>query len=418
MPIFTKTTGWHLLTGSVLAALIGVALATAGCGGGGGGGEPTAASLSPSQLAAKERQQHRLSPIAALGELAFNDPILSASEKLSCASCHAADAGHAAPNALAVQLGGPALNIEGLRASQSLRYLASNTAFKLDKDGVPSGGFFWDGRANTLAEQAEGPLLGAREMANDSKSAVVAKIARAAWADDFKALYGANVLNDVDRAFSRLTEALARYQQEDAEFNAYTSKYDAVLRGKATLAPQEQAGLQLFNDPEKGNCAACHTSAVSKNGRHPVFTDFSYDNLGVPRNPEIDVNKKPEYFDLGLCDRRELKDRADLCGKFRVPSMRNVALRQTFFHNGRFKSLEDVLTFYVQRDTKPEKWYPKNADGSINKFDDLPPISHSNVNMTEAPYNRKPGEIPALNPSEIDQLIAFLNTLTDGWKGK
>ncbi len=416
MLIFTKTIGWRLLTGSVLASLIGMALTTAGCGG--GGAEPTAASQTSSQLAAKERQQHRLSPVAALGELAFNDPSLSASGQQSCASCHAADTAHAAPNALAVQLGGPALNIQGLRASQSLRYLASNTAFQFDKDGAPSGGFFWDGRANSLAEQAAGPLLGAREMANGDKATVVAKIARAAWANDFRALYGANVFNDVDRAFNKLTDALARYQREDAEFNAYTSKYDAVLRGKATLDAQEQSGLQVFNDPAKGNCAACHTSAKSPDGKHPLFTDFSYDNLGVPRNPEITANADAAYFDLGLCGRAELKDRDDLCGLFRVPSLRNVAVRQTFFHNGRFKSLKEALTFYVQRDTDPAKWYSKNKDGSVKKFDDLPARYQTNVNTSEAPYDRREGDTPALNESEIDQLLAFLKTLNDGWSAK
>ena len=99
-----------------------------------------------------------------------------------------------------------------------------------------------------------------------------------------------------------------------------------------------------------------------------------------------------------------------------MPSLRNVALRQALFHNGRFKTLKDALTFYVQRDTHPEKWYPLNADGSVNKFDDLPPQYHANVNTTEVPYNRRPGDAPALSDSEIDDVIAFLKTLTDGYE--
>jgi len=356
-----------------------------------------------------------LSPEAALGERAFNEPLLSASGQQSCASCHAPEAAHVAPNALAVQVGGAHSDVQGLRASQSPRYLATNTAFHFDDEGTPTGGFFWDGRADSLAIQAGIPLLGAREMANPDKASVVAKIARTAWAGDFKALYGADIFSDVDRAFDKLGQALQRFQLEDAVFNAYSSKYDEVLRGKAALSAQEARGLALFNDPAKGNCAACHPSEKNADGSHPLFTDFTYDNLGIPRNPEIQANADPAYFDLGLCGRPDLQGREDLCGAFKVPSLRNVALRPVLFHNGKFKSLKDALTFYVQRDTSPEKWYPRNADGSVNKFDDLPVQWHANVNTTEAPYDRKPGDAPALSDEEIDDVIAFLRTLSDGW---
>jgi cytochrome c peroxidase len=359
-----------------------------------------------------------LSAEAALGQRAFNDPILSASGRQSCASCHAADVAHAAPNDLSVQLGGVNGDVQGLRASQSLRYLAKNTAFHFDEEGTPTGGFFWDGRADSLAIQAASPLLGAREMANATKAAVVDKMRGAAWADDFRALYGANALDDVDLAFDKLGQALQRFQLEDTVFNAYTSKYDAVLRGKAVLSVEEERGRILFDDPAKGNCAACHPSAKSPDGSHPLFTDFTYDNLGVPRNAEIAANADASYFDLGLCGRAELADRTDLCGAFKVPSLRNVALRKTFFHNGKFKSLKDALTFYVQRDTDPAKWYSLNADGSVNKFDDLPEAFKANVNTCEAPYDRHSGDAPALSDSEIDDLIAFLRTLNDGWQAR
>jgi cytochrome c peroxidase len=231
---------------------------------------------------------------------------------------------------------------------------------------------------------------------------------RASWAQDFQALYGAAVFDDADDAFAKLTQAIARFEVEDASFNAFTSKYDAVQRGQATFTAQEERGRVLFNDPAKGNCAACHAA--------PLFTDFTYDNLGVPRNPAIPANADPGYFDLGLCARADLADHPELCGAFKVPSLRNVALRKTFFHNGRFTSLKDALTFYVQRDTNPEKWYSLNADGTVNKFDDLPAQYKGNVNTEEAPYNRQPGEAPALSDSEIDDLIAFLATLSDGWQ--
>ena len=380
--------------------VVAAAALLTGCGGAGSGTEPP------------------LNPEAAIGRLAFNDPSLSASGRLSCASCHAAQAGHAAPNSLAVQLGSTDLDVQGLRTSQSLRYLATNSAFHFDSEGTPIGGFFWDGRADSLSAQAGIPLLGAREMANPDKASVVAKLARAAWAGEFKAVYGADILNDADRAFDKLTQSLQRFQLEDVSFNAYTSKFDEVLRGNAALTTKESRGLALFNDPAKGNCAACHTSSKAADGSHPLFTDFSHDNLGIPRNTEIAANNDPAYFDLGLCGRPDLRDREDLCGAFKVPSLRNVALRQVLFHNGKFRSLKDALTFYVQRDTAPEKWYPRNPDGSIAKFDDLPARLHSNVNTIEAPYDRKPGDSPALDDREIDDVIAFLRTLNDGWRAR
>jgi cytochrome c peroxidase len=377
-----------------------------------------AAALAAAALAAcgGGKDTPALSPEAAVGQLAFNDPGLSASGRLSCASCHSPDAADAAPNDFAVQLGGAGMQTPGLRASQSLRYLAKNTAFHFDDEGTPTGGFFWDGRADSLALQAAGPLLGEREMANADKAAVVAKVRRAAWAKDFEAVYGEGVFGDVDTAFAKLTQALQRFQLEDGAFNAYTSKYDAVLRGDATLSVQEERGRVLFNDPAKGNCAACHSSSLNEDGSHPLFTDFTYDNLGVPRNMEIPANADPDHYDLGLCGRADLADRTDLCGAFKVPSLRNVALRKTFFHNGKFKSLKDALTFYVQRDTNPEKWYAADGQGGITRFDDLPAALRGNVNTEEAPYDRGPGAEPALTDAEIDDVIAFLQTLTDGWR--
>src|SRR5262249_29620035 len=141
-----------------------------------------------------------------------------------------------------------------------------------------------------------------------------------------------------------------------------------------------------------------------------------YDNLGVPRNPALQVNNDPTYFDLGLCARPDgsMASHQDLCGAFKVPSLRNVALRTTFFHNGRFKTLKDALTFYVQRDTSPDKFYP-TVGGGVQKFDDLPPEYQGNVNRTEVRYNRNLGDDPALSDAEIDDVIAFLSTLTDGF---
>jgi cytochrome c peroxidase len=107
--------------------------------------------------------------------------------------------------------------------------------------------------------------------------------------------------------------------------------------------------------------------------------------------------------------------RTDQCGAFKVPTLRNVALRQTFFHNGKYKTLKDAVTFYARRDTHPEEFYPLKADGTVDKFDDLPDAYKRNVNVLEVPYNRRPGDEPALSAAEIDDLVVFLGTLTDGW---
>jgi cytochrome c peroxidase len=356
-----------------------------------------------------------LSAPAALGQKIFQDSSLSASGRQSCASCHVPSRGHAPANSLGAQFGGPALDRQGVRDAPSIRYLSFNTAFFFAADGTPTGGFFWDGRANSLQDQAGRPFLRDFEMANASKADVVAKLAVASYAADFKQVFGADIFSRPDDAFDRLTLALQQFQREDTSFHPFSSKYDDFLRGNASLSDQELRGLGLFNSPAKGNCAACHPSAKGSDGSLPLFTDFTYDNLGVPRNPAIAANADPAYFDLGLCarDTGDLLARGDLCGAFKVPSLRNVARRGAFFHNGRFTTLKDALTFYVQRDTAPEKFYPRLPDGTVNKFDDLPAAYHRNVNVTEVPYNRHPGDAPALSDAEIDDVIAFLNTLSD-----
>ncbi|MBI3345685.1 MAG: c-type cytochrome [Burkholderiales bacterium] len=380
------------------------AMALSACGGGGNTAqEASVPAVQP------------LSAQAALGEKIFNDVTLSGSGRQSCASCHDASQAHAPANSLAVQLGGVLMDQQGRRTAPSINYLSFNTPFFFAADGTPTGGFFWDGRAATMQHQAAAPFVNAFEMANADVAAVVARLAKASYAAEFKRVFGDDILSRPDDAMDRMTLALAQYQKEDGDFRPFSSKYDEFLRGKTALSEQELRGLALFNSPGKGNCQACHPSAKSADGSFPLFTDFSYDNLGVPRNPVIQRNADPAYFDLGLCERAELVSRTDLCGAFKVPSLRNVAKRQAFFHNGRFTTLKEALTFYVQRDTNPEKWYPRNADGSVRKFDDLPAAFKGNVNTTEVPYDRKPGDAPALTDAEIDDVVAFLRTLNDGY---
>ena len=358
---------------------------------------------------------------AELGEHIFHDASLSASGKLACATCHdPAFAFAAPPGGGPVPLGGPGLDVPGFRNAPSLRYALFTPAFFFDDEGTPAGGFDRDGRADSLAEQARRPFLAAHEMANASPADVVAKLARASYADDFRALFGPDVFSTPDVAFDRMLFALQQYEREDTEeFAPFTSKYDAFLAGKAQFSAQELRGLALFNDPTRGNCAGCHPSARREGGEPPLFTDFTYDNLGVPRNTAIPANSEPTYFDIGLCgpDRTDLvTDHPDLCGAFKVPTLRNIALTAPYFHNGRFATLREALEFYVQRDTNPEKFYPLDAGGRALKFNDLPDEYSANVNTTEVPYDRGPGGVPALGDSDIEDVIAFLNTLTDGYQ--
>ncbi len=211
-------------------------------------------------LAACEKPDHLPTVSAttalALGKLIFHDTSLSASGKQSCASCHSPDHAHAPSNALPVQLGGARLDQFGMRAVPSIRYLAATPAFAFDEEGTPSGGFNRDGSAETLAAQAERPLLAANEMANLTRAAVVDKLRRATYAPAFRAVYGEKSLDDVDTAFAALSDALQRYQLEAPEFHPFDSKYDAYLAGKVALTDAELRGLQVFNDDKRGNCAA------------------------------------------------------------------------------------------------------------------------------------------------------------------
>ena len=362
-----------------------------------------------------------LSDAAQLGELIFKDEALSASGQMSCATCHDPARGHASPFDTPVAFGGPRFNKDpsltdtsaeaaGLRLPPAIGYLKFNTAFKFDTDGSPMGGFFWDGRVNTLAEQAQKPFLGANEMANASPQAVIDKLRTRPYADRFKQAFGANILDDAAQAFDRVAFALESYQKEDASFAPFSSKFDAVNAGKASFTEQELRGLTWFNRRDKGNCTACHPSAKPDNAPAALFTDFTYDSLGVPRNADIVANVTG-FYDRGLCGpvRTDLATRQDLCGRFKVPSLRNVALRKRFFHNGRFNNLTDVVRFYVTRDLTPQAWYPGDV------YDDLPVNLRGNVNVTEAPYNRLQGQAPALSNTEIDDLVTFLTTLTDGY---
>ncbi|MDE2595022.1 MAG: c-type cytochrome [Burkholderiales bacterium] len=366
--------------------------------------------------------------LAELGRKIFFDPSLSASGKQACASCHNPAHAYGPANALPVQKGGPHLTDTGFRNTPALRYLHGPFAFTehfVDladgkQNAGPAGGRTWDGRVNLAREQALMPLLDAKEMANQNLSEVVARVRKAPYAQEFDELLsppGTHILDDEEGVISWLTSAIEFFEQSVEDFHPFTSKYDAYLKGRTSLTPSELRGVKLFTNKDKANCATCHpVTAISAALPFPRFTDFEYTALGVPRNRAISANRDPAFHDLGLCGplRKDLMDKPEYCGRFRTPTLRNVALRRSFFHNGVFHSLHEVLAFYATRDTDPARWYGKDRRGKVIRFDDLPDAYHGNVNQ-DAPFKPLPNGRPRLNEQDIRDLEAFLRTLTDGY---
>ncbi len=367
-----------------------------------------------------------LSLTAQVGQKMFFDKSLSGSGTQACSSCHDPDHAYAPANGLAVQPGGKTLSLSGTRAVPSLRYKERLPPYSdmLDNpDGIsaagPGGGFTQDGRAATMAEQASIPLLSVNEMANKDGADVVAKIRAADYAELFQQAFGADIFSNPDAAFEKAGEALQAFQMEDYSFHPYSSKYDLMAGNKigGELTAAEARGFAVFADPNKGNCFACHYNGAGLGGSVSMFTDYSYSAIGVPRNPAIPANQDPKYFDLGLCSRPDHPPQSNkqYCGMFKTPTLRNVATRQVFFHNGQIKSLKDAIRFYNTRDTNPELWYP-TVHGQVQKYNDLPPRYRGNVDK-QVPLDGRPrGSAPPMTEQEMDDLEVFLNTLTDDYR--
>ena len=378
-------------------------------------------------LGAVRADEKPLSDLQLLGQRIFEDTTLSEPRGMSCESCHQphhafqGDNGSSVPG---IALGSRAGHL-GSRKVPTLMYKAYSPAFGFYKDVddgkevlEAKGGQFWDGRAGDLASQLKEPLVNAEEMNNPSLDAVVQKIAAGEYADLAKRTLGDKIFEQPD-AIDQLAKAVVAFEGTE-RFAPFSSKFDDWLRGKAQLTALEMRGYRVFVDPQRGNCIACHVGKTdSKDPDDWVFTDFTYDAFGLPRNKAIPANSDPAFFDLGLCGRPGLEaflpqgvTKESLCGAFKVPTLRNVAIDKAFYHNGAFTSLRDAVAIYATRDTDPAHWYP-HANGGVNKYDDLPQAYRDNVNVKEVPYDRKPGQKPRLDNGDIDALVAFLKTLTD-----
>ena len=375
--------------------------------------------------------------LSALGRAMFNDPGLSADGRLSCASCHDPAAAFG-PNA---RTPSPFADADpahaGTRAIPALRYAqfaGRFTEHTVDDeethgvDGGPTGGFTWDGRADSAREQALIPLFDPREMGNADEAALARRVAAAPYAAQFRQAFsapGRDVFADPKRVVAWAALAFEVYEQ-GPEFAPFDSRYDRFLAGRATLSPAELRGLALYRDAEKGNCDTCHPSRRASSGRAPLFTDAGFIAVAAPRRADLPPLAASAAFsplasrargaeaDLGLCraGRPGLTEDPSFCGRFRTPTLRNVALRASFFHNGAVHSLRDAVAFYATRDTDPARWYSKNADGSVRPYDDLPADMAAFVNR-EVPFEPRPDGRPRLDDRDIDDIVAFLETLTD-----
>ena len=372
-----------------------------------------------------------LSDIELLGKRLFEDASLSEPAGVSCSSCHVPNHAFQGSNRSpisAVALGSRPGHL-GTRKAPTLMYVSFSPPFgiydALDDEGrpirQPEGGQFWDGRAAGLSEQALGPLLNPDEMNNPSEEAVIAKVEASTYSALARAALGQSTLADSKKAMDGLTGALAAYESSE-RFHPFSSRFDDWLRGKEALTAQEKLGFRLFTDPKKGNCSSCHAGKIDSKDPHDwLFTDFSYSALGSPRNDAIPANADPLRFDVGLCARpglagilpKEISLRS-LCGQFKTPTLRNVALTGPYFHNGSLPYLRGAVLLYATRDTDAAAWYPKLPTGEPDKFNDLPGGYKANVDTEEAPYDRRAGEKPRLDPDEVDAIVAFLKTLTDG----
>jgi cytochrome c peroxidase len=348
--------------------------------------------------------------LRALGRAIFFDGALSEPPGTSCASCHDPRRAFSGENGSTTGLPrGSRRGHFARRTSPSLLYLRFVPTLRMHQEGddpqaAPVGGFFWDGRADSVRALVRQPLLNPDEMNNASGAAIAAKIARAPYASEFARLVGAPT--DAEPTLDGVGRAVEAFLLSD-DMAPFSSRYDAFVRGRGTLTPLERRGLALFQDPSKGNCAACHP--IDPGAHDPVaslFTDFGYDAAAPPSNQLAHPGP-----DLGLCERKDDQtptSEPSYCASFRTPSLRNVAVRPSFMHNGAFTRLRDVVAFYATRGTSPKRWYRSGV-----LFDDVPARYRRQINVTTPPYDRRVGDRPALDDAEIDAIVAFLGTLTD-----
>lgn len=336
-----------------------------------------------------------------LGEALFHDTSLSARGSQSCATCH--NPSHAFIDDRENSLIGASLGDDGIsladRNAPMVTYSAFIPSFRIGKEDenltTYKGGQFWDGRSLDLVEQAKQPFLNPDEMQMSDEASVVERVlANDDYVRAMKILYGDNIFSSDSNAFNAVADAIATFESSSA-LSTFDSRYDKSILGDITLTDEEQEGEALFIS---SGCIICHNNEARRDSP-TLFTFFGYQNIGIPKNTALrNANNKGETFiDHGLLDNPNIDD-SNQDGRFRVPSLRNVAVSAPYMHNGVFKTLKAVVHFYNTRD----------LNFAIN------PETNEVWRESEVLENRFRGiGNLGLNDSQEDAIIAFLKTLTD-----
>ncbi|MEM6383070.1 MAG: cytochrome c peroxidase [Pseudomonadota bacterium] len=353
---------------------------------------PANANIETTQLALEE-----------LGEMLFFDVNLSANRSQSCSSCHDPNFGFADPRDVA-SLGDDGVSL-GDRNAPTASYAAFIPTFHRNEDGEWVGGQFWDGRAATLEDQAAGPPLNPGEMGMPSTAAILERLVENdTYRRAFPALFGERVLEDPDAAYTAMTEAIAAFERTDF-FAPFDSKYDRFLRGEVALTDQEELGRILFFSEQFTNCNQCHQTSRSAIDPQETFSDYLFHNIGTPQNWTLrDRNGVQQgTIDGGLALNPDVDAAEETVGRFRTPTLRNVAVTGPYMHNGVFADLRTVVLFYNTYNTRSDERLINPETGLA--FD--PPPVPQTLSLDKLEHG------PALDDKRIDALVAFLRTLTD-----
>ncbi|WP_028468273.1 cytochrome-c peroxidase [Neptunomonas japonica] len=342
---------------------------------------------------------------ATLGQQLFFDVNLSQNRTQSCASCHAPDKGFSdhrgSGTALAASLGDDGKSL-GDRNAPSASYAAFSPHFQKTSEGVFKGGQFWDGRADSLAEQAGGPPLNPGEMGLANKASTAARIQEnSQYQVAFKGIYGDAIFEDADKAYAAMSDAIAAFEESEF-FSPFDAKYDRYLRGEYQLTPQEDLGRTLFFSQQFTNCNLCHQLRTLPEQQKETFSNYEFHNIGVPVNTALRAINGTTQLDQGLLNHPDVDDVAQR-GKFKTPTLRNVAVTGPYMHNGVFTDLRTVILFYNKYNSRSVKRQINPETGEQWRE---PEIAQT--------LSRKELETgPALDDKRIDALVAFLKTLTD-----
>jgi cytochrome c peroxidase len=344
-----------------------------------------------------------------LGQALFHDKNLSFNRTQACSTCHMPDQGfsdHNEPGGAAVSRGDDMTSL-GDRNAPSVTYARFSPPFHKDAvSGEWTGGQFVDGRASTLEDQAGGPPLNPVEMGMPDKETIRARIVEnTAYVSAFRALYGDQVLETAESTFTAMTGAIAAFERTDG-VSPFDSRYDRYLRGEITFTDQEELGRTLFFSTQFTNCNLCH-DLKGQDGRYETstFSGYKYFNIGVPENEEVRRlnGLTGGYRDPGLAANPSVSGDSGQNGKFKVPSLRNVAVTGPYMHNGVFKDLRTVVLFYNHYNAKSES---SQTNPETGKLWGAPEV-------TENLATKELETGPSLKAMRVDALVAFLKTLTD-----